>query len=952
MPIKQLQLRGISRTPSDRASADGGCAESLNVHLDQGETAPTMPPDMTVKAGEIYGDAVYKCKIVFIHKMLGVTNYIGMFEESSTQQFRVYGDSLGGGHGSAILTIGSGEEMTYVSSVGNTLIIFTNLAPHYFLFKENAYVSLGTEIPRPKVEVITKSEVFDAKQSNRYSPLSDLAFVAEGPLRETVDADTWNSAAENGDANHDELMQTMDNVWQTVTLLTGTWRNKGVFAAPFFLRYALKLYDGSYIYSSTPIFCGGGGSTEGWLRVFVQGWRSDDSFDNYRGHLIRCSLRYPFYVYLRGGVVQSEWSDIVKSVDFFASTPIYTPAWEAGFDNAYSVSVVGAENNDLEIVLKGMASEVKNQTILEEVLSKGQFYKIMSIGLNDNDVVRKLRNGTLKIEASDDISGEKLATHDDMPDGYRDGNQYLPKAGVMNYNSRLMLEGGDERITRGDEFLNGLSAMVTGVNIFTTRTYALRYKIVDPLTGKAYYVMANYGAAGTYDPKDILYPGCITNTASGVVANFGNNVSSGSGTNPYHPSDPWTWIAYPDTRCKEVEVIVYEANGTSWGKKVPMEPHPYLECAYAFIGLGKSFLSLQSDSSYAAASSTVPSVLEASEDRLIPAWNKVFLSSFQNPFLFPAEGIITFPDDVVGAAVTSVPLSEGQFGEFPMYVFTEGGIRVLVTNSEGTFSANMAHPGLSRHIALHGSILGMEQAIVFITERGVMLLSGSTVTEISGTMNGMPYSLAEGGVSTFLGSSDWSNLLGAATAGETLMQFMGSAQPAYDHNGRRLIFFNPEKAYQYVYMLDTQSWHKIVSGITGGTILNSYPECLVSFEADVTGSEKGRVYNFSTVLNNALLLSRTEDPVIGIIATRPFDLGEPDIRKAIRSIRIRGNYNRSDVQYILLGSFDGINWKRLTSLRGGSYKQFRLVMLTNLTATERITWVDVDYESRFTNRLR
>ena len=93
--IKQLQLRGISRTPSDRASADGGCAESLNVHLDQGETAPTMPPDMTEKAGEIYGQAEYKCKIVFIHKMLGVTNYIGVMTVSGVKQFLAYGSSLG-----------------------------------------------------------------------------------------------------------------------------------------------------------------------------------------------------------------------------------------------------------------------------------------------------------------------------------------------------------------------------------------------------------------------------------------------------------------------------------------------------------------------------------------------------------------------------------------------------------------------------------------------------------------------------------------------------------------------------------------------------------------------------------------------------------------------------------------------------------------------------------------
>ena len=70
MPIKQLQLRGISRTPSDRATADGGCAESLNVHLDQNETAPTLPPEDY--SDEAYGTSVTaanRSQIIFIHKM-------------------------------------------------------------------------------------------------------------------------------------------------------------------------------------------------------------------------------------------------------------------------------------------------------------------------------------------------------------------------------------------------------------------------------------------------------------------------------------------------------------------------------------------------------------------------------------------------------------------------------------------------------------------------------------------------------------------------------------------------------------------------------------------------------------------------------------------------------------------------------------------------------------------
>ena len=50
--IKQIQLRGISRTPSDRMSEDGGLSESLNMYLDTAESAPAfVPKDVTEKQG-------------------------------------------------------------------------------------------------------------------------------------------------------------------------------------------------------------------------------------------------------------------------------------------------------------------------------------------------------------------------------------------------------------------------------------------------------------------------------------------------------------------------------------------------------------------------------------------------------------------------------------------------------------------------------------------------------------------------------------------------------------------------------------------------------------------------------------------------------------------------------------------------------------------------------------
>lgn len=198
--------------------------------------------------------------------------------------------------------------------------------------------------------------------------------------------------------------------------------------------------------------------------------------------------------------------------------------------------------------------------------------------------------------------------------------------------------------------------------------------------------------------------------------------------------------------------------------------------------------------------------------------------------------------------------------------------------------------------------------------------------------------------------SDWASLMGALSDNSHFMAFMENAKLAYDYTGERIICFNEEKNYMYVYMLRTATWHKM--SMPANThfvrILNSYPQTYLSVSYDQPGAANfARILNFSTPLDVT-----SKESMKGVIATRPIDLGEPDIRKTIKSIRIRGQYNRNDVRYILLGSMDGINWGVLPSLRGGSYKLYRLVILSSLSPTERISWIDIDYESRFGNKLR
>ena len=930
MAIKQIQLRGISRTPSDRMTQDGGCAESMNVHLDSQETAPTLPPKDISDA--IYGEDNSRLSVMFIHKMMAITNYIA----ANDAEVVAYGEVLADGK-QTLFSLGS-ETVSKAVSLGNTLIVYTDKSPHYLLFEHGAYINLGTEIPTPDIEIISEKAAIGTV---------DVPVVVDSSLN---NPSKWINAKDESDENHAKLLAAIQSFWDQVQVEIDTQRSSGLYCAPFFIVYALRMFDGTYgeyIKTSVPILCGAG--VEKWITANLEeveiertglGWALVGTLRNL--FELRVRMKAESLSELRS--IYEPWVDagIITSIDFFASTPIYTPAINAAFDTMSS--------NNVATFYGVSAKEIE-----DAVISKANFYKIRSFALNDDADMNALIGRELKIENSDEIgSGEHLVVKEELPFNYRNSNQYMATSGeIMNFNNRELIAGAVEKLTSGYSFLNGQAITSNAISGYQSLGLVMRFRIVDS-TGQTNYVLGRYGGSGS--ESLIMRRAYIWN---GFRQEFEYYYDAQLATNV---TEFYSWLAYPDTRCDLVEIYMTSAapgtddyaNAYVYAvKQFPMKQHPSLECSYAFVGFGQLLWDL-SNVPIGQPICTVEDLIE-SENNIKSAYNKLYLSEFENPFMFPASNILTFPNNIVGVGVTSAPLSEGQVGDFDMYVFTEGGIRVLSTNSEGTFSRNNVQPtNLSRHVALPGTITALEQAIVFITKRGVMLLSGGTVTELSRYMNGMPYTI-DSDVADMIADSPWSSIL--PNGQETLMDFMNTASVAYDHNGARLIFFNPEKEYQYVYMLGTQTWHKLYTGLTSPTILNSYPDCLVAALKDevVEGEEPAQlcgVFDFTTVLDNVDVLSDTANPVKGVIVTRPFDLGEPDIRKAIRSIRIRGRYNREDVAYILMGSFDGIHWQRLSSLRGGSYKLFRMIILTNLSPTERISWIDVDYESRFANKLR
>ena len=104
--------------------------------------------------------------------------------------------------------------------------------------------------------------------------------------------------------------------------------------------------------------------------------------------------------------------------------------------------------------------------------------------------------------------------------------------------------------------------------------------------------------------------------------------------------------------------------------------------------------------------------------------NKIYTSEVNNPFSFPLLGINTIgTGEIIGISTAAKALSEGQFGQFPLYAFTTDGVWALEVSATGSYSAKQP---ITRDVCLDGrSITQIDDAVLFATARGIMLISGS-----------------------------------------------------------------------------------------------------------------------------------------------------------------------------------------------------------------------------------
>lgn len=970
--IQKIQLRGISRSPSDRMTEDGGCAESFNVITDNAEIAPMPEPqDITEAAGLPTNESF---EVLYIHKGSGYTNYIcrrgneigiygsvkwempedlkdkkwaypedlvGPISETSSGDYSVRIDTVyyegtpeyvlggyekGDYYKVTEITGGSQTEMEcalkYVGvsmttdtfepfvtlnetdmidnfcAIGNVFFCTVNGELNYFLFIDGKYektVSGMIEMPDFNVHniigqrVVSNSVQIDVTLWDEAASTTPEVILSDDKLRKAVREDVLNN-------------------WGAGSLR--------------FVRFSLVLYNGDEIYGAPMLFKSLDAKVYDfrWVGIrYVHRTSTSASSSWY----IKTEYSYlsetdnGFFIRLGNYNDILSLKNIITAVRLYSTSTIDNNSDNSALDwdtsqstdvlDYFCVEVGGTPDmkTDVEVSSNHLVHKYEKKNVREKLKNIVDFRLVREYKFDmdyvDVDTVNvpmdRLKDGDTITFPTDDVLETRLELNTEL--------EYVPERlnvhKLITYNQRLYAMAGSQKETARLPFSVASASDFVGSPV---DSYTFAFKITNPTTGESYIRVPKDDGVIWFTPEDSRY---------------------------------LPFLSYPDSNCEKAYIGIRDASGKATTYEIDMKPWASV-VGYSYAIIDPTMSKTLGDALRDLDTGKVRQLPTESVQAAI--YDKLFVSEAQNPFIFPHS--YSFGADVLGAATTTKALSTGQFGQFPLYVFTTDGIWAMEIAADGSF---VSKKPLSRDVALsNGCITPIEQAIVFTTDKGVMMLTGSDIQNISPNMLGKHYSMD----TKLQGVIDGSPFRGVVSNDNAaFMDFMRNVQCAYDYTGQRLLFFNNEKEYQYVYKINTATWHKtsvVIPKHNSAHILNSYPDCYIAtYEPD----EYSRLWNLSATLE-----TDGATPMKGMIITRPFDLGYPDVRKVIKSIRIRGYYNRQDVKYILQGSMDGLNWGILPSLHSGSFKLFRLIIMADLGKDERISWVDVDFDVRFNNRLR
>jgi len=748
------------------------------------------------------------------------------------------------------------------------------------------------------------------------------------------------------------------------------------FVYPFFVRYAVRLYDQTYGYISAPILML---PNTGYVPLLNYHAATEQS-QQIRAYAFVADLQYAFLSTLSEG-----WVDIIDGIDIFLSQQIYPYYQDPSLDADYTDTSLfvykmlqwdtnntpptGIDINEIEPINYGDLSLSQGAYISNGYQEKN-LYQVIRDQFNFGNYSETRQWNVVQIapyslekikEKVEGVSNYYLVHSLDLKD-IPNSSATTPTAfQTLKIKDGTLYSDSFVNRTTLDENLLTYRIQKTG-NLFTynnrLHSYNATFKLQDPtpleLQNGLHYPSTEYAPDANHPSKVYVY----IKTTQGEKIVVEDYCKFGSGSMP--------WFYYPDRRAYKAQFFEWDTTQVTPSYELvlelPLLPHDKLSGAY---WLHKE---LHEDGSWWTESwdylthVDIP-VLDDNSDMLTET-NIVYVSEAENPFVFDDRLTVQIGcNNIYDLSTATRALSQGQFGQFPLYAFTDNGVWALETSGTGTYVAKQP---VTRDVCINReSITQLDNAVLFSTDRGIMLLSGSdSICITDNIFSDSEFKLITPSLTDvvdllphldrLLNARDTSNnlLYPSVTTASGIVpfkKFLPAARMLYDYVHQRIIVYNPDKSYAYIYSLKSKQWGMMDSNIMYG--INSYPECLA-----VDGANK--IVNLSAVPEPTA--GQAIPSVNGLVITRPLKLEAPDILKTIDTIIQRGQFRKGSVQTILYGSRDLFHWQLVYSsqdhyLRGFSgtpYKYYRIVLLTNMQKDESIFGCTIQFNPRLLDQPR
>ncbi len=698
--------------------------------------------------------------------------------------------------------------------------------------------------------------------------------------------------------------------------------NKDKFAFPFFVRYALKLTDGSYARISEPV-----------LMIPNSGYAPFISFTSDSQYIdLYAFFAELQYVFLNS--IDTKWSDIVAGVDIFVSQQVYPYNQGDGFDaniNRLEYVFINKDINQVAETSFGFCDLPNISSSFSYGYSKLDLYNVANTILGFGNLDNQSQWNIVRIAPASDTKDKLLSiTNFYLIHSFSLEECIVATEDTAYENPAVPIKDGTlsglvARQTLTDDSLSNCIFYDAHLVNYNSRLHLFDYKMRHPEPSTPTLMNGYVYRFNSYGTLQSVYVYIRTSQGERIVK------TDDSAILEYGTNTPWFF--YPHNKAYKA-FLVYVNDGKYRTVTLDLKQHDYLNGAYWMPD------SLVGDFTFSDESSEIylPAVDDTS---LYPS--SVIQSPVNAPYTFLQSALNSFPvTRILGMASAVKALSQGQFGQFPLYAFTTDGVWALEVSSTGSYSAKQP---VTRDVCTNAAgITQLDSAVLFPTDRGLMLISGSQTTCISDAIcSDHPFDATQlpsfGKLHDMLGHTPSTDKCLPTLA---FTSFLKQCRTLYDYVHQRIIVYAPGITYAYVYSLKSQQWGMIFSRIASH--LNSYPDALAV-------NDSYDVVSYSESIS---------DDVKALFLTRPLKLSAPDVLKTISTIIQRGFFAKGHVTTVLYGSRNLMQWHLVWSsrdhylrgFRGTPYKYFRIASVATLSPDESVSGASVEFTPRQNNLLR